>query len=70
MELMASGNQAHRCWSKKMASYALERDIVESDRPLVEALGAVSRETGGSLKDVMVALVRTDAFRLRVGGTL
>lgn len=69
MELMASGSQAHQCWSKKMASYALARDIVEADRPLVESLSAVSQESGGSLKEVMLALVRSDAFRIRaVGG--
>ena len=69
MELMASGSQAHLCWSKKMASYALARDIVEADRALVESLGEVSRSSGGSLKEVMLALVKSDAFRIRaVGG--
>jgi hypothetical protein len=68
MQLMASGSQAHECWAKKMTSYALERDLVEADRPLVEALGAVSRESAGSLKQVMLALVKHDVFRTRVGG--
>src|SRR5690606_694636 len=54
MELMASGSQAHQCWAKKMASYALARDIVEADRPLVESLGAVSQQSAGSLKQVML----------------
>ena len=68
MALMASGAQAHQCWAKKMASYALERDLVETDRPLVEALGAQSQSAATSLKQVMVALVKQDAFRTRVGG--
>jgi hypothetical protein len=68
MEHMAAGTQAHQCWAKKMASYALERDLVEGDRPLVQSLGEVSRVTNGSLKDVMLALVKTDSFRVRVGG--
>jgi hypothetical protein len=68
MELMASGTQAHQCFSKKMASFALERDLIEPDRPLVVALGEVSRASGGSLKQVMVALAKDDAFRTRVGG--
>jgi hypothetical protein len=68
MELMASGSQAHQCWAKKMTSYALERDLVEADRPLVEALGAVSQAAGSSLKQVMLALVKQDAFRTHVGG--
>jgi hypothetical protein len=68
MQEIARGSQAHQCWAKKMASYALERDLVESDRPLVEALGSVSQASGASLKDVMLALVKSDAFRTRVGG--
>jgi len=69
MQAMAAGTQAHQCWAKKMASYALERDLVEADRPLVEALGAVSQASGSSLKQVMLALVKHDAFRTRAGGT-
>ena len=68
MQDLAGNAQAHQCWAKKMATFALERDVVESDRPLVEALGAKSLESGGSLKQVMLALVQTDAFRTRVGG--
>jgi len=68
MQRMADGVQAHQCWAKKMASYALERDLVEADRPLVEELGEVSRSSGASLKQVMLALVKNDAFRTRVGG--
>ena len=68
MELMASGSQAHQCWTKKMASYGLARDVVESDRPLVEALAQASQQPDSSLKDVMLALVRSDSFRIRAGG--
>jgi hypothetical protein len=68
MDLLASGTQAHQCWAKKMAGYALERDLVDVERPLVESLGAVSLATGGSLKQVMLALVQNDSFRTHVGG--
>jgi hypothetical protein len=68
MQLIASGTQAHQCWSKKLASYALQRDMVDAERPLVEALGEVSRNTGGTLKQVMLALVQQDAFRTHFGG--
>jgi hypothetical protein len=68
MQLIAESPEAHECWSKKLVSYALERDLVDEDRPLVEALGAESQSSGGSLKRVMLALVRTDAFRTRAGG--
>lgn len=68
MQEIANGPQAHQCWSKKLASYALERTIVESERPTVEALAAVSQASGGSLKQVMLALVQSQAFRTHVGG--
>jgi len=68
MQEIAKSPQAHQCWSKRLASYALERDIVDAERPTVEALGAVSQASGGSLKQVMLALVKSDAFRTHVGG--
>ncbi len=68
MQELANGSQAHQCWSKRLASYALERDIVDAERPMVDALGAVSQASGGSLKQVMLALVKSDAFRTHVGG--
>jgi hypothetical protein len=68
MQELANGSQAHQCWSKRLAGYALERDIVDAERPMVDALGAVSQASGGSLKQVMLALVKSDAFRTHVGG--
>lgn len=68
MKQIAAGSQAHQCWSKRLASYALERDIVDAERPTVEALATVSQASGGSLKQVMLALVKSDAFRTHVGG--
>ena len=65
MSLLADGTQAHACYAKKLAVYALARDMAESDRPLVDALGAVSR--GHSLKELVVSLVRDPAFRSRPG---
>src|SRR5690606_12862000 len=56
MQLMADGKQAHACYSKKIASYALQRDIIESDVPLLDALAAVS--LGGSVKQVMLELAK------------
>jgi hypothetical protein len=67
MDLIAQGAQAQQCFAKKLASYAMERDIIDSERPLVEMLGQVGLE-GGSLKDVMLALVQSDSFRKHVGG--
>ncbi len=68
MQTIANGKQAHQCYAKKVAGYALQRDLVEADRPMVEALGKVSLENSASIKDVMVALVKENAFRTHVGG--
>lgn len=68
MRDMAAGSQAHTCYAKKLASFALQRDIVSQDRPLLDALAQVSRQNG-SIKDVILALVRSDSFRVRARGT-
>jgi hypothetical protein len=63
MQILANSQQAHTCYSKKLASYALQRDIVELDRPLLEGMAAVSLDQ--SLKELVISLVRDPAFRLR-----
>jgi hypothetical protein len=63
MHLMADGTQAHTCYAKKLSGYALQRDIVAADRPLLDALSDVSR--GQSLKAMAIHLVRDPAFRVR-----
>lgn len=66
MQLMAGSKQAHTCYAKKIASFALQRDIVERDLPTLDAMAAVSM-SGGSVKQVMLALVSDPAFRTRQG---
>ena len=68
MAIMADSRQAHACYAKKISSFALQRDIVEDDLPTLNALADVSL-AGGSIKDVMLALVRDPAFRVRKGAT-
>jgi hypothetical protein len=68
MNVMAEDPQAHLCYAKKLASYGLQRDIIESDLPLLLKLAATSTSSGGSVKQVIVDLVKQDSFRTRVGG--
>jgi hypothetical protein len=68
MQVLAAEQQVHECYAKKLTSFALQRDIVASDKPLLEALASTSMASG-SVKRVMLDLVRSDAFRTRVGGT-
>jgi hypothetical protein len=66
MRLLADDPRPHTCYAKMLTGYALQRDLVEDDRPLLKDLGAVSREQ--SLKETLVSLVRSPAFRARPGG--
>lgn len=69
MQTLASSPQAHTCYTKKLASFALQRDVVASDMPLLNTLTSSSMAANGSVKQVIVDLVRNNAFRTRVGGT-
>jgi len=63
MQILADSTQAHTCYAKKVSSFALQRDIVEGDRPLLAALAKVSK--ADSLKEMIVSLARDPAFRAR-----
>jgi hypothetical protein len=69
MQVLASTPQTHTCYAKKLASFGLQRDIVASDMPLLDALTASSMASTGSVKQMIIDLVRNDAFRTHVGGT-
>jgi hypothetical protein len=68
MNVLATDQHAHLCYSKKLASFGLQRDIIEADLPLLNQLASASTAASGSLKQVMINLVKQDAFRTRVGG--
>jgi hypothetical protein len=68
MSLLANTSQSHACYAKKLASFSLQRDIVASDMPLIDALKTTSMGSQGSIKQIVVDLVRNNAFRTRVGG--
>jgi hypothetical protein len=70
MQAIAGGEQAHLCYAKKLASFALQRDIVTADLPWLTKLASVSQGDTGSVKQVMLELAKSDAFRTHVGGAL
>lgn len=70
MQAMASGEQAHACYAKNIASYGLQRDIIEADMPMLKTLAGTSMSSTGSVKQMMLDLVKNDAFRTRFGGAL
>lgn len=69
MQIMAEGEQAHACYTKHLATFALQRDLTDEDKPVVNALAAESR-AGASLKDLITAIVTNPTFTMRaIGGT-
>jgi hypothetical protein len=66
MRILADSPRAHTCYAKMLTGHALQRDLVENDRPLLNDLAAVSRAR--SLKEMVISLVRNPAFRSRPGG--
>jgi len=68
MQAMAKGQQAHACYAKKLASYGLQRDVVDADMPLLTTLASASASSGSSVKQMILDLVKQDAFRTRSGG--
>jgi hypothetical protein len=68
MQILATDQQTHLCYSKKLASFGLQRDIVEADLPLLATLASTSASSSGSLKQVVIDLVKQNAFRTRAGG--
>lgn len=70
MQAMANSEQTHLCYAKKLASFALQRDIVERDLSLLNALSSVSRGANGSVKQVLMELVKSEALRTHDGGDL
>jgi len=68
MSDMAADQQAHLCYAKKLASFALQRDVIASDMPVLQTMAQTSMGAGGSIKSMILQLVRSDAFRTRAGG--
>jgi hypothetical protein len=66
MGVLSRSAQVHTCYSKHVTSYALGRDLVESDRDVLKSLANVSRSQ--SLKELIVALVQDPLFRTRKDG--
>jgi hypothetical protein len=68
MKVLSTNQQVHLCYSKKLASFGLQRSVVAADMPLLSTLSTSSLSSTGSVKQVIVELVKQDAFRVRSGG--
>ncbi len=63
MQQLADDELPYACYGRKLASYGLQRDIAAGDAELVAELAEGARRA--SVKDLMLALVASPAFRLR-----
>lgn len=68
MAAIASSEEAHLCYAKKLASFALQRDVIMADLPWLTKVAAASQADAGSVKQVMLELAKSDAFRTHIGG--
>ncbi len=62
--LIASSEQANRCYAKYWLEFAYGRDPVAKDQALVDELTALSKG-GGSTRDIVVKLLTSDSFLTR-----
>lgn len=70
MNILASSERSHECFAKNIASLGLQRDIVQADQALLDALASMSMSGEGSMKKLIIELAKTSAFRTREGAAL
>jgi hypothetical protein len=61
--LVAGSRQVHDCMAKQFFNFALGRDAVEADRCTLQRIGDRFMGSGGDFKQLMLAIVQSDAFR-------
>jgi hypothetical protein len=62
--LLASSTEVHRCYAEQWLQFALARESHPDDAVLLDRLAADSLESDASVRDLMLQIVCSDAFRL------
>jgi hypothetical protein len=62
-QLFAESDQAHRCYAKHWIEFGYGRRAQDGDEPTLDTLGKSSKS--GSVKDLLLAMTQTAAFRTR-----
>jgi len=62
-QLFAESDQVHRCYAKHWLEFAYGRVVQDADAATLDSLGQSSK--AGSVKDLLLALTQTAAFRTR-----
>lgn len=67
MNVLVDSQQAHQCYAKNMMQFVLGREVKAGDITEIDALATLS-QTDASVKDLLIALVKSPAFRTNGGG--
>ncbi len=62
---LAQSEDVHRCVARQWFRFALGRSDAEQDEPSLEAAYQRYRDSGDDLRELIIAITTTDAFRLR-----
>jgi hypothetical protein len=68
MAILAESPDAHACYSRRLGEFVLARDMNETDRQLLNEMLATSTGTAGSIKNMLLAAIRSPRFSTRTGG--
>ena len=60
--MLARSGEARDCFSKKWFEYAFGRPVASGDAPSIEQATAAMTDRNGSILELIIALVRSDAF--------
>ena len=67
VELLAETEDFTTCTARKTLTYALGRDIGQSDKPYIEEIVAEFEAADTTLEGLLVAVATSDVFRMRRG---
>jgi hypothetical protein len=65
MQKLVAEPRVHECYARNFMKYALARELSRVERGAGSALGKTSQKVG-SMRELLLALVKLDAFRARV----
>lgn len=68
--LLSESLQVHGCYAANLTEFALGRDVAGGEADLVTGIQQESLDGNGSIKEIMMAIVRSPQFVTSKGGTL
>lgn len=69
-EAMASSEAVHQCYTQHWVEYAAGRNATQTDRPMIERLGADSLDEQQSVQELLIAVTTSPSFLTRAAEEL